>query len=146
MMLAKQYLNKEVICLMDNNNLNNIGFNTSYSTNEVRMSDNMIRALLYGNTTFTAIHNHVDDNTFSLIDVVTFLTYAKLTTMIICTNSCKYSAACYKNKRIPNLIIHINQVINFMISKGVVDGHKSGLSLIKILSKLGILYVEYINY
>lgn len=121
---------------------------SQHNVAEVSFNQKMLNALYTNNAeTYTAFHNHPDDGPFSLGDVKQILEYDKLVLLVLCTNSCKYSAALYKTNNSKQQINHIlARIMQIAFSKNILNMHMDAKKLIKWLVPLGFEYREYRNY
>ena len=129
-------------------NYNTYRVNTNMREDSVSMSAEMVIALNNNNSTkFTSIHNHPTDSNFYIDDLTQFILYSKMNLMILCTNSCKHSAALFKSQTIDsdtanNILIDIS---NYKINNNV-DGHGDAMTLIQKYVSVGLLYFVRNNY
>lgn len=151
LLLAYKNNNTEALILMNNNTYQKWP-NCNQDNINVYLSDAMVNELsrMDNCDTFTAFHNHTTDNSFSIKDIITFLDYGKMDTLVLVTNSCKYIAIMRKPYNIGNtgkiLLSCMKKIIEFMIKKQVITGHESAVPLFPVLEHCNFWYKVYTNY
>lgn len=99
------------------------------------------------NDTYTIIHNHPTDDTFSFEDIQSFIDQPRLTRALVCTNSCKYIGLMYKVSLARGFKAKLLRVLITAFKSVSKHGRTIDTHLIlNILHRFGVLYREYANY
>lgn len=125
-------------------------YTTQNLVDTVCFNNNMIFKLtdVSNSKTYTAIHNHPTDASFSIGDLNQLMIYKKMSTLVLITNSCKYSAILYKTTRLTNIIQYkiISKVLEVLLKYKIVSYHRDATKLIRKLQQYGLEYMYFQNY
>lgn len=151
LLLAHKNNDTEALILLNNNTYNKYqSCNNDYMN--VGLSPEMIKLLSRVDTdeTYTAFHNHTTDNTFSIKDIICMLSYERINSIVVVTNSCKYIAIMTKPNSLSNtsklLIKCTEKIIQFLMDSHVITGHERANYIFPILKKCQFYYKEYTNF
>ena len=89
---------ESLILLNKNDKKLSFSITSNDKTDEVKLSNKMLKLLSIETNRYIAIHNHLKYTQFSLKDISTFLTNSNIETLIVINNNCKEIAIIYKRK------------------------------------------------
>lgn len=148
LLMVNAFLHKgnETLLLMNNKTFKY----TIYSENDqnsVSFNSKMLSLLMDKTNLYTAIHNHPNESSFSIDDLIQLLRHEQLILLILCTNSCKYCAGLLKSNTVDNITSDkMLKYIKQYMYKNNLTGHSSAIPLIEYFSTRKLIYVYYINY
>ena len=136
LLLAHKNNDTEALILLNNNTYNKYqSCNNDYMN--VGLSPEMIKLL-----------SRVD--TFSIKDIICMLSYERINSIVVVTNSCKYIAIMTKPNSLSNtsklLIKCTEKIIQFLMDSHVITGHERANYIFPILKKCQFYYKEYTNF
>lgn len=137
----------EFLMLVRNNDFE-YAITTDYSSMTVGYSERMLNELRRGlDCTYLAFHNHTDETSFSILDILAFLENKRLTVLFVISNNCRYIEVVLKGNKHLKIQQLIAKLLNFLTNKvGILSKHASAKMLIEILEHLDITYLQYYNY
>lgn len=145
MVAAAKSNNMETVIAVDLDTLGWIGA-TDYLPMDVSLSPQMEQAFLTSGNTFVAMHNHPNNSTFSIADVMVLVHYPNLQTIFMCTNNCDFIEMLDKgDKNFKPLVKVVLSIINKLININIINRHSAAKYLIKFLVKYGFIYEKYNN-
>ncbi len=145
MVAAAKSNNMETVVAVD---LDTLGWAvaTDYLPMDVSLSPQMEQAFLTSGNTFIAMHNHPNNATFSIADVMVLVHYPNLQTIFMCTNNCDFIEMLDKgNKNFKPLVKVVLSIVTKLINKNIINRHGDAKHLISFLVKSGFIYEKYNN-
>lgn len=121
-------------------------FNTNNLPTDVYLTPEMENAILNSGNTFIAMHNHPNNSTFSMADVLVLINYPNLQTIFMCTNDCNFIEVLDKGNRYYKFTVRVViKILNSLVSKNIINKHSDAKYFIKYLKANGFKHDKYFN-
>jgi hypothetical protein len=149
-LLIHAMMNKslETLLVMDTSNFNHKVFSSMTAT-DVDIPKDILKKLnnINDNTHYLMIHNHPNNSSFSICDLVTFVSRDKIDYLMVVTNDCQYVAMLGEAE---NITLEIRQkmlqIIYYYAQHNGLSKYDSADKLIEYFVKNKLLYQVHRNY
>lgn len=120
---------------------------TNYDACNVNITNKMHYTMVNNRGPFVSIHNHPNNSFFSVLDLLSFLSYDTMLMCFVTGNSGKVIHVMLKDTVSYNYAIGqlVRGILGALVKMDIVDKYSTAKPYLKILNNLGIKYKTYYN-